>query len=124
MRPALPWSSPATAISAIDDDERGAPASVAEGNMHTIKVIGIGFALLGILLFLAPRLAISAGRPVPFAVRLFLPLWFAGALINLWVGVIHAGYTVMQEAPIFLVVFGVPALASLLVLWLTSRISR
>lgn len=92
--------------------------------MHTIKVIGIGFALLGILLVLAPRLSISARRPIPFTVKLFLPLWFAGALINLWIGVISAGYSVMEEAPIFLVVFGVPAIASLLILWLTSRIAR
>ena len=92
--------------------------------MHTIKVIGIGFALLGILLVVAPRLAISAGKPIPFAVKLFLPLWFAGALINLWIGVAHAGYTVREEAPTFLVVFGVPAIASLLILWLTSRIVR
>ena len=33
--------------------------------MHTIKVIGIGFSLLGILLVAAPRLAVSAGRPIP-----------------------------------------------------------
>ena len=92
--------------------------------MHTIKVIGIGFALLGMLLVLAPRLSISAGRPIPFAIKLFLPLWFAGALINLWIGVASAGYTVMEEAPIFLVVFGVPAIASLLILFLTSRIAR
>jgi hypothetical protein len=92
--------------------------------MHTIKVIGIGFALLGILLVLAPRLSVSAGRPIPFAVKLFLPLWFAGALINLWIGVASAGYSVMEEAPIFLVVFGVPAVASLLILWLTSQIAR
>ena len=92
--------------------------------MHPIKVIGIGFALLGILLVLAPRLSISARRPIPFAVKLFLPLWFAGALINLSIGVARAGYTVMEEAPIFLVVFGVPAVASLLILWLTSRIAR
>ncbi|WP_306223738.1 hypothetical protein [Bosea beijingensis] len=92
--------------------------------MHTIKVIGIGFALLGILLVLAPRLSVSAGRPIPFAVKLFLPLWLAGALINLWIGVASAGYTVMEEAPIFLVVFGVPAVASLLILWLTSRMTR
>jgi hypothetical protein len=92
--------------------------------MHTIKVIGIGFALLGILLVLAPRLSISASRPIHFAVKLFLPLWFAGALINLWIGVARAGYSVMEEAPIFLVVFGVPAIASLLILWLTSRIAR
>ncbi|CAH1663798.1 conserved membrane hypothetical protein [Hyphomicrobiales bacterium] len=92
--------------------------------MHTIKVIGIGFALLGILLVAAPRLSMAAGRPIPFAVRLFLPLWFVGALINLWIGVNRAGYTVMEEEPIFLVVFGVPAVASLLILWLTSRIAR
>jgi len=92
--------------------------------VHTIKVIGIGFALLGILLVAAPRLAVSAGRPIPFAIRLFLPLWFVGALINLWIGVSRAGYTVMEEAPIFLLVFGVPALAGLLILWLTSRIVR
>lgn len=92
--------------------------------MHTIKVIGIGFALLGILLVLAPRLAISAGRPIPFVIKLFLPLWLVGALINLWIGVARAGYTVMEEAPIFLVVFGVPAIAGLLILWLTSRIAR
>ncbi|WP_199088808.1 hypothetical protein [Bosea sp. ASV33] len=92
--------------------------------MHTIKVIGIGFALLGILLVLAPRLSISARRPIPFAVKLFLPLWFTGALINLSIGVARAGYSVTEEAPIFLVVFGVPAVASLLILWLTSRIAR
>ena len=92
--------------------------------MHTIKVIGLGFALLGLLLFLAPRLSASAGRPIAFAVKLFLPLWFAGALINLWIGVARAGYGVMEEAPIFLVVFGLPAIASLLILFLTSRIAR
>jgi hypothetical protein len=92
--------------------------------MHIVKVIGIGFALLGGLLVLAPRLSISARRPIPFAVKLFLPLWFTGALINLWIGVTRAGYTVIEEVPIFLVVFGVPAVASLLILWLTSRIAR
>ncbi len=92
--------------------------------MHTIKVIGIGFALLGILLVLAPRLSISAGRPIAFAVKLFLPLWFVGALINLWIGVASAGYTVMEEAPVFLVVFGMPAIAGLLILLLTARIAR
>ena len=92
--------------------------------MHTIKVIGLGFALLGLLLFLAPRLSAAAGRPIPFAIRLFLPLWFMGALVNLWIGVARAGYTVWEEAPIFLLVFGIPAAAGLLILWLTSRIVR
>lgn len=91
--------------------------------MHTIKVIGGGFALLGLLLFIAPRLNLAGASPIAFAVKLFLPLWFAGALINLAVGVLKAGYTVAQEAPIFLIVFGVPAVSALLILWLAGKLA-
>jgi hypothetical protein len=91
--------------------------------MHTVKVIGIGFALLGLLLFVAPRLNLAGASPIAFAIKLFIPLWFAGALINLAIGVLRAGYTVAQEAPIFLVVFGVPAIAALLILWLAGKIA-
>lgn len=91
--------------------------------MHTVKVIGIGFALLGVLLFVAPRLNLAGASPIAFAIKLFIPLWFAGALINLAIGVLRAGYTVAQEAPIFLVVFGIPAVAALLILWLAGKLS-
>ncbi|SEG35590.1 hypothetical protein [Bosea lathyri] len=89
--------------------------------MHTVKVIGAGFALLGLLLFLAPRLSLSRANPIGFATRLFIPLWFAAALLNLAIGVSRAGYTVAQEAPIFLIVFGVPAVAALLMFWAFGR---
>jgi hypothetical protein len=56
--------------------------------MHTVKVIGIGFALLGLLLFVAPRLNLAGASPIAFAIKLFIPLWFAGALINLAIGVL------------------------------------
>ena len=85
--------------------------------MHTIKVIAGGFALLGLLLFLAPRLGLGGANPIAFAVKLFVPLWLAASLVNLWIGVTRAGYTVAQEAPILLGVFGVPALFALLILW-------
>lgn len=91
--------------------------------MHTVKVIGLGFALLGLLLFIAPRLNLSGATPIPFAIKLFIPLWFAGALINLSIGVLRAGYTLAQEAPIFLLVFGVPAITALLILWLAGRVT-
>jgi hypothetical protein len=39
----------------------------------------------------------------------------------MWVGVAKAGYAVAEEAPIFLVVFAVPAVVALLVLWWLSR---
>ena len=39
----------------------------------------------------------------------FLPLWFIGAGVNMWIGVTRAGYPISAELPIFLLVFGVPA---------------
>lgn len=89
--------------------------------MHTVKVIAAGFALLGLLLFISPRLNTGGRHPVLFALRLFIPLWFIASVINLIVGINRAGYTFLQEAPILLVVFGVPALAAALVLWRFRR---
>lgn len=85
--------------------------------MHTVKVIGAGFALLGLLLVLAPRLTASGTRPIAFAVKAFLPLWLVASLVNMAIGINRAGYTASQEAPILLVVFGVPALSA----WLIGR---
>jgi hypothetical protein len=85
--------------------------------MHTVKVIAGGFALLGILLLIAPRLNTGATHPIAFAAKIFIPLWFAAALVNLWIGINRAGYSAMQEWPIFLVVFGVPAAIAWLLRW-------
>ena len=38
----------------------------------------------------------------------------------MWVGVTRAGYSVAEEAPIFLVVFVVPAAVALFILWRSS----
>jgi len=43
----------------------------------------------------------------------FLPLWFIGAGVNMWIGVTRAGYPISAELPIFLLVFGVPAALAL-----------
>jgi hypothetical protein len=51
----------------------------------------------------------------------FLPLWFLAAAINMWMGVAKAGYSVAEEAPIFAVIFAVPAAMALLVWWRYSR---
>jgi hypothetical protein len=48
--------------------------------------------------------------------KLFIPLWLVVAGINMWIGVTRAGYSVAEEAPIFLLVFAVPAAVALLVL--------
>jgi hypothetical protein len=82
--------------------------------MHTLKLIAAGFALLGALHFLARRLKLGGGDPTGFAVKLFLPLWLVAALVNLWVGVNRAGYTLLQEMPFFSLVFGLPAAFAIL----------
>ena len=89
---------------------------------HTVKVIAGGFALLALCLLIG---RLVGGPPpaagVASAAKLFIPLWLVAAGINMWIGVSKAGYTVADEAPIFLVVFAIPAAAALLVVWKLSR---
>lgn len=89
---------------------------------HTLKVIAGGLLLLG-LLVLGARLVQSAAPTAGMATaaRWFIPIWLIGAGINMWIGVSKAGYSVAEEAPIFLVVFAVPAAVALLVAWGLSR---
>jgi transporter family protein len=47
--------------------------------------------------------------------------WLVAAGANLWVGVARAGYSVADEAPVFLLVFAVPAGVALLAGWWVSR---
>lgn len=88
---------------------------------HTIKVLAIGFVLLAVCV-LAARLL---GGPQPAymarAALVFIGLWLVGAGINMWIGVSKAGYSVAEEAPIFLLVFSIPAAVALFVWWRASR---
>jgi hypothetical protein len=89
---------------------------------HTIKVIAGGLVLLGVFVF-AGRL-LSSGAPLAgmlTAARWFIPVWLIAAGVNLWIGVAKAGYSVAEEAPIFLLVFAVPAAVAGLILWRLSR---
>jgi hypothetical protein len=79
--------------------------------MHTVIVIGIGLLLLGVCV-LVGRLLGGAAAAASGAL-VFLPLWVVGAAVNMYIGVTRAGYSVSEEAPIFLIVFGVPAAAAL-----------
>jgi hypothetical protein len=80
--------------------------------MHTIKVLAVGFVLLAAFVLLGRTLGNGSK-----AALYFLPVWLAAAAINLWLGVAKAGYSVRDEAPIFLLIFAVPAVAALLVWW-------
>ena len=81
--------------------------------MHTVMVVTAGVALLA-LCALGAR--VLGGRSAAATAALvFVPIWLIAAGVNMYIGVARAGYTVAAEAPIFLVVFGIPAAMALLV---------
>jgi len=83
--------------------------------VRTAIIIVAGFAVLAALVLL-PRIA---GRPEWSAAgaKIFIALWLAAALVNLWIGVSRAGYTVLEELPIFLLIFALPAALAAYVWW-------
>jgi hypothetical protein len=91
-----------------------------EETLHTIKVIAIGCALLALCLIIG-RAAGGATAGLVAGAKVFLPLWLIGAGINMWLGVSKAGYSVAEEAPVFVLVFAVPAAVAVLVWWRVSR---
>ena len=83
--------------------------------MRTLIIIGGGLALLAIFA-LGGRFA--GGNPaMVLALKIFIPLWAVAAGVNMYVGVAQAGYSVMEELPIFLVICGVPAVVAGFVWW-------
>lgn len=87
--------------------------------MHTIVVLIEGFVLLGACLLVARLLTRSdtpqRPRAIYTACKIFIALWLVCALFNLWRGVSEAGYSVVEELPIFALVFGLPAVVAALV---------
>jgi hypothetical protein len=86
---------------------------------HTAKILLLGFLLLAICLVVGRTLG-GSGAGVATGAKVFIPLWFIGAGINMWFGVAKAGYSVADEAPIFVLVFAIPALAAGFAAWMGS----
>jgi uncharacterized membrane protein YwaF len=88
--------------------------------MHTIMVTVGGFALLGVFLLLMRFWTAERGI---FAVagKAFIPVWLTIAIVNLWIGVRYAGYTVLQELPVFAITFGLPAALAVLIIKRAGR---
>lgn len=83
--------------------------------MHLIMVTAGGFVLLGLFLLLGRFWDPDRGI-LGVAAKAFIPVWLALTLVNVWIGVQHAGYTVLQELPVFAISFGVPAAVAALIM--------
>jgi hypothetical protein len=88
--------------------------------MHMALIILGGIFMLATFLLFGRQWALVTGGMVPAAYA-FIAAWFVMTLINTWIGVTRAGYTVMQELPVNAVVFAVPALMAGAVIWQMSR---
>jgi len=84
--------------------------------MRTVLIIVGGLVLLGLCALAGKWLGGSAQAMVT-AVKIFMPVWLLAALINMWIGVSRAGYSVAEELPIFLVIFVIPAAVAAFVWW-------
>ena len=85
--------------------------------MRTALFLLAGFLLLATLVVIGRQFAPTYPISHRVATLAFLALWLAVAAFNMWVGVAKAGYSAGEELPIFLLIFGVPAAAALVLHW-------
>jgi hypothetical protein len=88
--------------------------------MRSAIIIVGGFVLLAICLFAGRLFGRPGAQAMIAGAQVFIPLWFIAAAVNMWIGVSRAGYTFMEELPIFLVIFGLPAAVAAFVWWKLS----
>jgi hypothetical protein len=81
--------------------------------MRTAIILAIGFALLSASL--AAGWFTGGAARLKTAALVFVMAWFLATALNMYIGVSRAGYSFMEELPIFLLLFGVPAIAALLI---------
>jgi hypothetical protein len=85
--------------------------------MRTALFLTSGLLLMASLLIIAKLFAEHFPSAPNWALGLGVGLWLAITVANMWVGVAKAGYSVGEELPILLLLFGVPVVASVLVRW-------
>ena len=87
--------------------------------MRTAIIILAGIALFGLFALVGWRLG-GAARGIATAAIAFIGVWLVVALGNMWIGVARAGYSIVEELPIFAVIFLVPAAVAAVALWKSS----
>jgi len=82
--------------------------------MRTLIIIVGGLVVL-LAFTLVAHFAGGKRNDVGKVAKYFIPLWFCAAAINMYIGVTRAGYSAMEELPIFLLIFGLPATGAIVV---------
>jgi hypothetical protein len=85
--------------------------------MRTALFLAAGFLLLGATLLLGKLFSSNYPGATAAATVIYLALWLVIAGANMWVGVAKAGYSVTEELPIFLLIFGLPAVVAGILKW-------
>lgn len=85
--------------------------------MRTVLFLIAGLLLLAAFMVLARLFSSNYPAASTWASAGFVALWLVIATFNMWVGVAKAGYSVGEELPVLLLVFGVPAAAAQLLKW-------
>ena len=91
--------------------------------MRTVLIIVGGLLLLGVFVLAGRLLGSGTNQSMVTAIKIFVAVWFVAALVNMWIGVYRAGYSVAEELPIFLAIFLVPGIVAALIWWKLSSSS-
>jgi hypothetical protein len=85
--------------------------------MRTPLFLLVGFLLLAASMLLGKLFSSDYPGATYVATLIFVLLWLGISGANLWVGVAKAGYTLNEEFPIFLLIFGVPTIVAIFLKW-------
>ena len=85
--------------------------------MRTALFLLAGFLLLAAAMLLGKLFSTHYPGATLAATVAYVALWLIIAGANMWVGVARAGYSVAEELPIFLLIFGLPVAAALVLKW-------
>jgi hypothetical protein len=85
--------------------------------MRTLLFLLVGFLLLAACMLLGKLFSSNYPGAAYAATLTFVVLWLVISSANLWVGVAKAGYTLTEEFPIFLFIFGAPTIAAIFLKW-------
>jgi len=85
--------------------------------MRTLLFLTSGLLLMASLLIVAKLLSEHFPSAPNWALAIGLSFWLTVTGANMWIGVYKAGYSLMEEMPILLLLFAVPAALAVLPRW-------